>query len=273
MIGRFENSTGLKLLERMLQISPTLAQTIGLEEALLLQLLQDAQAFQGAGPVLFSNDQREAFVPFWSLKQFTLVLKRLESLGLVKVQGSDPWHIQLENINTSKPEPISRPEPAPAPAVQPKPEPVVHQPVPVYNLSETARMNEARRRNQYDDDLSYLKPYERKSGTVAARKTRMHSEWEPSSDFPQMISFHSIPLQFALSELAKFRQYYSATDRVEFSWDVKFLNWVQRSWHDSLNTKGRNDRQQATAGKPADPAREKRNQVRDALRNIRDTDW
>ncbi|TCS43192.1 DnaT-like ssDNA-binding domain-containing protein [Reinekea marinisedimentorum] len=259
----------------MLQISPTLAQTIGLEEALLLQLLQDAQAFQGGDRVVFSNDQREAFLPFWSLKQFTLVLKRLDSLGLVKVRGNGPWHIQLESITGSEPAPEHEPEPAAAPQAKPqaKPAPVVHQPVPVYNMNETARMNEARRRNQYEDDLSYLKPYERKSNAVAARKTRMHNEWEPSSDFPQMISFHSIPLQFALSELAKFRQYYGATDRAEFSWDVKFLNWVQRSWHDSLNTKGRNDRQKATAGKPADPAREQRNQVRDALRNIRDTDW
>ena len=37
--------------------------------------------------------------------------------------------------------------------------------------------------------------------------------------------------------------------------------------------KGRNDKQQATNGEPADSARAKRTQVRDALRNIQDTDW
>jgi hypothetical protein len=255
----------------MLQLSPTLAQTIGLEEALLLQLLHEAKAFQGGDTVLFNDEQRQSFVPFWSLKQFTLVLKRLQSLGLIKTEGEGPWHIQLEVIDTT--EPVANAPQLQQPDSAVSVTPLAHQPVPVYTMNEADVINEARRRNQYDDDLSYLKPYERTSNTPPVRKTKMHNEWEPSSDFPQLLSFHEIPLQFALSELSKFRQYYSAKDRAEFSWDVKFLNWVQRSWHDSLNTKGRNDRQQATVGKPSDPAREKRNQVRDALRNIRDTDW
>lgn len=266
----------------MLLISPSLAQTIGLEEALLLQLLQEAQAFSGGESVVFTEQQRENLTPFWSLKQFTLVLERLSLLGLIKSEGHQPWVIKLENLDiTQPPEPTvptpvvhqqpikqpAQPKPKPGPQIETQPQ-AQHSSLPIYS------MNDARRRNQADEDLAYLKQFKPQASSVANRKSRMTNDWEPSEDFPQLLSFHDIPLQFALSELAKFRQYYSATDRTEISWDVRYLNWVQRSWHDSLNSKGRHDRQNtAAAGKPADSAREQRNQVRDALRNIRDTDW
>jgi hypothetical protein len=263
-------------LEKMLLVSPSLANTLGLEGALLVQVLQEMELMQSSKTVSFSEHQRQTLFPFWSLTQFGSVLSRLQALGIVQYQGQQPWQIRCElpDLNTST-ETISAPQTkqsAPAEnkpnnqTVQmPKPQ---SEPVPVYS------MNEARQRNQYDDDLAYLKqPTAAKQKTRGGRKTTMHTSWEPSEDFPQLLSFHDIPLQFALSELAKFRQYYAATDRTEISWDVRFLNWVQRSWHDSLNGKGRNDKQQATNGEPADSARTKRTQVRDALRNIQDTDW
>ena len=136
-------------------------------------------------------------------------------------------------------------------------------------------MNDARRRNQMEDDLAYLRNDQPPQESVRAERTRMHDSWEPSEDFPRLLSFHDIPLTFALSELAKFRQYYQDKDRAEYSWDVRFLNWVQRAWHDQLNNKGRYERTQRTQNTPesANPAREKRAKVREALRNIQDTDW
>ncbi|TXR54311.1 DnaT-like ssDNA-binding domain-containing protein [Reinekea thalattae] len=282
----------------MLQVSPIIAQTIGLEEALLLQLLQDASAYQSSNPVLFSDQQRSQFLPFWSERQFELVLQRLSSLSLIQVTGRQPWHIRLEAIDFSSNQPTttspqhlandsglnsqsrsdnqhrSNEQHRQAAAFDKTEQitPADHQPLPVY-VSNNDAINEARRRNQLEDDLSYLKSYEQPAAKTPNRRSRMHSQWEPSADFPQLIAFHDIPFEFALSELAKFRQYYASKDRTEISWDVRFLNWVQRAWHDSLNSKGRNDRHQNSPSQPENSAREQRNQVRDALRNIRDTDW
>lgn len=260
-------------MEKMLQVSPTIAQTIGLEEALLLQVLQDASGYQGSNPVLFSDQQRSHFVPFWSQTQFELILQRLSALSLIEVDGYQPWRIKLRaidlhNHSSTQPNPVNSHS-----AQQPNvPNPQERQPVPVY-LSSQESVNEARQRNQQDDDLSYLKQYDQPTAKTPNRRSRMHAQWEPSEEFPRLIAFHDIPYEFALSELAKFRQYYASKDRTEISWDVRFLNWVQRAWHDSLNSKGRNDRQQNSPSQPANSAREQRNQVRDALRNIRDTDW
>ncbi|MEJ2042746.1 MAG: DnaT-like ssDNA-binding domain-containing protein [Reinekea sp.] len=229
---------------------------------MLLQLIQDMQLMQGEAEVTFTDVQRQQLLPFWSGNQFGAILQRLSAQGVIQTHGQNPWHIYCEQssfVPHSSAEPVQ-------PVITEPPPPSVEA-VPVYTV------NEARMRNQSDDDLAYLKQQTPVFGNHRARRSKMHSEWEPSEDFPQLLSFHDIPIQFALSELAKFRQYYAAKDRMEISWDVPFLNWVQRAWHNSLNTKGRHDRQQSNNGEPADSARTKRSQVRDALRNIQDTDW
>lgn len=254
----------------MLLVSPLLAQTLGLEEALLVQLLFDLQQLQGSAEVPLSRQQQQTLLPFWTAGQFGLVLKRLKALGLVQVRGEGPWTLVCDTAlfanaaNLQVMAPTERTAQASRPALR-------SEPVPVYALSEA--INETRQRNQFDEELAYLKNDQPVAPAGRARKSRLGQDWEPSDSFPKLLAFHDIPMEFALSELAKFRQYYTATDRTEISWDVRFLNWVQRSWHDSLNSKGRHDRQQATHGESAEPARDKRTQVRDALRNIRDTDW
>ena len=259
----------------MLLVSPILAQTLGLEEALLVQLLFDMQQLQGSTEVVFSNQQQQTLLPFWTTSQFGLVLKRLKALGVIQVRGERPWTIVCDaNLLESAANVQIKPHAEaaqPSQPSQPSRPDVQTQTVPLYALREP--INETRQRNQFDEELAYLKTDKPVIPAGRGRKSRLTQDWEPSDSFPKLLSFHDIPLEFALSELAKFRQYYSATDRTEISWDVRFLNWVQRSWHDSLNSKGRHDRQQATNGESAEPARDKRTQVRNALRNIRDTDW
>jgi len=256
----------------MLLVSPVLAQTLGLEEALLVQLLFDVQQLQGSTEVVLSTQQQQTLLPFWTTSQFSLVLKRLMTLGVIQIRGEQPWTIVcdaslLDSTATLGTKPSAE---APHPHQPSRPD-VPTQSVPLYTMSQP--INETRQRNQFDEELAYLKPDKPVVPAGRGRKSRLAQDWEPSENFPKLLSFHDIPLEFALSELAKFRQYYSSTDRTEISWDVRFLNWVQRSWHDSLNSKGRHDRQQATNGESAEPTRDKRTQVRDALRNIRDTDW
>lgn len=248
--------------EKVLVVSPALAETLGLEEALLYQLLTEL-ALLGGQPVTLTEEHRKKLLPFWSATQLSSVLRRLQAQGVLTANGDGPWQAHLTDLNAS--ETKSEAEPAVAPSAGSALDSSLQR-IPVYG------MNDARRRNQMDDDLAYLREEPSSQASVRAERTRMHDTWEPSEDFPRLLSFHDIPLTFALSELAKFRQYYQDKDRAEYSWDVRFLNWVQRAWHDQLNNKGRYERTQRTQ-ESANPTREKRAKVREALRNIRDTDW
>lgn len=246
--------------EKVLVVSPALAETLGLEEALLYQLLSELTLM--SGPTLQLTDQhRQRLLPFWSAVQVGSVLRRLQAQGLLDVAGEGPWQITLADL--AQPQQEAEPQPE-AQTAATQSSPVERVPV--------RRMNDARRRNQVEDDLDYLKADQPQMPSVRAERSRMHANWEPSEDFPRLLTFHDIPLTFALSELAKFRQYYQDRDKAEYSWDVRFLNWVQRAWHDQLNNKGRYERNQRTQ-EPANPGRDKRAKVREALRNIRDTDW
>lgn len=266
--------------EKVLVVSPALAETLGLEEALLYQLLTEMALLLGSR-VTLTEQHRHQLLPFWSSAQLSAVLRRVQAQGLLTVHNEDPWHVHLEDLDDSltPPEPWSDSDTDPQTRdeipVERVPVRTMNRPAPpaeAVNQSQPG-MNDARRRNQMQDDLAYLKPEKPDMNTVRAERTRMHPEWEPGTEFPRLLSFHDIPLTFALAELAKFRQYYQDKDRAEFSWDVRFLNWVQRSWHDQLNNKGRHERTQQHTQEPANPAREKRAKVREALRNIRDTDW
>lgn len=250
--------------EKVLVVSPALAKTLGLEEALLYQLLSELALLTGSSLTLTAN-HRERLLPFWTQAQLSAVLRRLQAQGLLRVQGAAPWQIEIEDLSTEGHTRSVEAEATPK-AINSHEEAPIHK-VPVYG------MNDARRRNQVEDQLAYLKPEPSPQASVRAERTRMHAQWEPSEDFPQLLSFHDIPLSFALSELGKFRQYYQDKDRTEHSWDVRYLNWVQRAWHDQLNSKGRYERNQPSAQEPANSARDKRSKVRAALRNIQDTDW
>jgi hypothetical protein len=264
--------------EKVLVVSPALAETLGLEEALLYQLLTEMALL--LGPRVTLNEQhRKQLLPFWSNAQLSAVLRRIQAQGLLRVRSEDPWQVHLEDIDDSlapiDAQPEDTREPDSAAQVERVPVRSMARPAPATESSDntTLGMNDARRRNQVQDDLAYLKPDAPDMNTVRAERTRMHPNWEPGPEFPKLLSFHDIPLTYALAELAKFRQYYQDKDRAEFSWDVRFLNWVQRSWHDQLNNKGRHERTQQHTEESANPAREKRAKVREALRNIRDTDW
>lgn len=246
----------------MLSVSPELAATLGLEEALLVQLLQEINLLHATAEISFSSEQRLRLLPFWSDTQLTAVLRRLEAQGLVELIAESPWKIRL----------LATDDAASATSI---PGAALARNVPASELTAMPifAMNEARQRNQADDDLAYLRKSSSTRLPVKIRKRRMHEHWEPSDDFPALLAFHDIPLNFALSELLKFRQYFLKHDRMEVNWDVRFLTWVQRAWHDSLNTQGHYERTQTADDNSANSARGARAKVRDALRNIEDTDW
>lgn len=278
----------------MLLVSPTLAATLGLEEALLFQLLYEARALQSHDTIQLSVTQQQKMFPFWSDIQFLAVCNRLQAQGVISIIRQSPWQFKIDplfdieevtgdqsklpNLNTSVPvfsletKPEINNDNAAESTSTPEPKTQRHavahtETLPVFS------MNEARRRNQEDDDLAYLKPSSSNGGRASVQRLRMTPDWEPSDQFSNLLSFHNIPLAFALSELEKFRQYYLASERQEANWDIRLVNWVQRAWPESSHSKGRYEQTNNATRQPENNPREKRARVRDALRNISDTDW
>ena len=75
--------------ERPLIISPSLATTIGLEEAVLLQVLNDcmeySQASQRNGYQWFSlcRDKLQRQLPFWDIGELQLISQSLKDKGII----------------------------------------------------------------------------------------------------------------------------------------------------------------------------------------------
>ena len=82
------------LLERPLLVSPTLAATIGLECALLYQLLADWQPLlevrprQGQDWLLIDRQRLEEQLPFWQSANIDRLLQQLHDQGLIIIGGA-----------------------------------------------------------------------------------------------------------------------------------------------------------------------------------------
>ena len=87
-----------------------------------------------------------------------------------------------------------------------------------------------------------------------------------------LLQFHNISADFAMAQLPAFRVYYIQSGKTAFSWDTRFMNWVQRAWADQLRVKGKHE-QTAADAKPQSDAKQRKEAVRQQLRDIHDTSW
>lgn len=88
--------------ERPLLVSPTLAATIGLEEAVMLQALSEYSALKFGQKKLdnselntftFTNEQMEAVFPFWAENEIIRVRDSLAAIGVITIHKLSLIHI------------------------------------------------------------------------------------------------------------------------------------------------------------------------------------
>lgn len=177
--------------ERQLLFSPVLAATIGLEEAILLQHLQ--QVFEHHSPQLrnglawFSIDR--AFLlrtlPFWTVEDLHRISRSLVDKGVLLIDT--PPLLTAEQLVFAVNEPAATPGPA------------THTPPPVV-------------------------PTRRSAGLLP-----MH--WSPSEDLLQLMALnHNIPRQFALDQLEDFIFYWRERGETSHAWENKFRQHVIAIW-------------------------------------------
>ena len=180
--------------ERQLVFSPGLAATIGLEETILLQHLQqffDHHSPQVRNGFAWLSIERELLLhtlPFWSAEDLQRISRSLVDKGVLLVE-SPPLHT-AQHLVFAVNEPAQPTTPAPPPAFQ------AEAPVPV----------------------------RRSAGLLPVH-------WSPSEDMLQLLGLnHNIPRQFAQDQLEDFIFYWRERGETSHAWENKFRQHVISNW-------------------------------------------
>jgi len=184
--------------ERTIVISPSLAATIGLEEAVLLHTLSAIVNYQTTSPATngwhrVDTQRLQELCPFWSIEQLQRVSKALSDKGIVRIdsapltQSSElAFRFDQESVDKEK-----RPAKAALAAES-------HIPTKI----------------------------------TARGANRISPNWWPSEDILQKIAQHNIPRDFTLKQVSEFVTYWRDRNEVHYSWDARFLKNVQSAWRD-----------------------------------------
>ncbi|MEP5764710.1 MAG: DnaT-like ssDNA-binding domain-containing protein [Halieaceae bacterium] len=191
--------------ERQLVFSPSLAQTIGLEEAVLLQHLSElfqhrqAQQHRGYDWLRIERDWLLGSLPFWSAVDLHRISKSLADKGLILVD-SPPLH-DAEAL------------------------------VFAINQSQAG----ARRQTASNTGNAGHTPRPGKAQiSTAAGAGLIGRNWTPSEDLLQLLALnHGIARQFALDQLEDFVYYWLERGEVSHAWENKFRQHVLSRWRHS----------------------------------------
>lgn len=179
--------------EKAIVISPSLAATIGLEEAILLQVLNDIAQLTAAEPgqnwfALAPATLRQQ-CPFWQQGDLERILRNLRDKGVILLEGS--WQTQRSlrfAMNEGQTGREAQPRAATRPAAPPR-----QQPPGGANL--------------------------------------LASDWRPEEDLLQLLALnHGIPREFSLQQLEDFIMYWRDRQQVSHSWPSKFRQHVLKEW-------------------------------------------
>lgn len=179
--------------EKAIVISPSLAATIGLEEAILLQVLNDVSQLssgeqrQGRTWFRIATGSLLSQLPFWDERALRRVVTSLVDKGIVLTErGASAGLYFAMNEGRAHSEPA--PNTAPTRTTSPRPQP----------------------------------PH---------RANLLAENWQPEEDLLQLLALnHGIPREFCLQQLEDFLLYWRDRQQVSHSWPSKFRQHVLKEW-------------------------------------------
>ncbi|WP_027874092.1 DnaT-like ssDNA-binding domain-containing protein [Spongiibacter marinus] len=191
------------LLERPLLVSPTLAATIGLECALLYQLLADWQPLlevrprQGQDWLLIDRQRLEEQLPFWQSADIDRLLQQLHDQGLIIIGGA--LISNARNIRFAMPaQQTGAPQNAPARPASTRPEPTVRSSAPAQ--------------------------------AVPGRQL-ISADWRPDPAAVEYLTrFNRVSNQFIEACIPEFIAHYRESGEARSSWSSTFSQYVSRRW-------------------------------------------
>ena len=185
--------------ERPLLVYPTLAATIGLEEAIMLQALSEISVFnlsqttrdsQIPNTFTVTRDQIKAFFPFWKENEIDRIKDSLVAMGVISIQEG-----QVET-------------------------------------ELTIEINEPRARK------SVVPSVRKNSSEVSRTASIISANWQPEENWIRLCRQHSIPEKFARSLIPEFVNYWRDRGQSRFSWGNAFYKHVIREWREEQTRNG-----------------------------------
>lgn len=196
--------------ERPLLISPTLAATIGLDEAVMLHVISELllvhtpQYRQQRRWAEITFDALLNAMPFWQAADIRRVQRSLQGLGLLLVEAL-PGNAQAQLYAINQPDPKS-----PAAAAAPPPK-----------VAAT--------------------PFQSSSGSASV----IPPNWQPDPELYRQCQQRNIPRDFAEREVAAFVLYYRERQKTQYSWSHTFLSWVVAAWEKQRSFQGAKEQESA----------------------------
>ncbi|MEO0442449.1 MAG: DnaT-like ssDNA-binding domain-containing protein [Pseudomonadota bacterium] len=251
--------------EKPILLYPSLAATIGLEEATLLSLLDNLadsrqiSVSQGYTWYQLKADELHAHCSFWDQHDIQRISQRLRDLGLILIKSAPFVQSQLLEFAFNHPVPAARdslstqqsqrrryisPGASPIAATW-KPDQETYIALGQLNVPEHFareqipefvrywRENGDSQRSWSSKFIQYTKRQWAFHTTQLARQNRatpLPHGWQPSTALQQQIAAEGIPATFANKVLNKFCLYHRNSGTTHINWDMPFLSWVKEEW-------------------------------------------
>ena len=205
--------------EKPITISPTLAATIGLEESVLLQLLQECRSHgtpeqnQGFEWFTVASEKLLSLAPFWREDDILRLSAGLHEKGLLLIGGA-PFSSQRDfrfAFNDGVATSISQ---SPQTSSQTNSQP------------NSQQHSNQRQQPAYNHSATTATP---SNGIPTSAKT-MGNSWQPSQDAMRQLSQLGVTQLFAQQQIPQFVTYWRERNVPRHSWESKFIKEVWRQW-------------------------------------------
>ena len=190
--------------ERPLLVSPSLAATIGLEEACMLSLLSDVAAYR---PLVARDGQHwleldENLVvqamPFWSPQDIQRISKNLRDQGVILLASAPFTESRKLTVAFNDGQAARKPVEN-------------HAPLPIINMSGGANL--------------------------------IAPNWQPDQELMRQVAQHNIPEDFIRQQVPEFITYWRERGETSHSWGAKFLKDVLHKWRNHQTQMARHARE------------------------------
>lgn len=209
--------------ERPLVISPTLAATIGLDEAVMLHVISELMAHRNVQTrnrlqwIELSNADLCSAFPFWAFIDIKRVQKSLQELGLVLLDpDSGRQDSCLYAINQLTAHSSSQ-----LTATVGSPDIPAARSYNQTNVQPSVFVSQSTPAQQMPQGASYIPP-----------------NWQPGEDWIRQCRQQNIPEEFVCQVVPGFVMYWRDRKQAKFSWGNVFYKFVLREWRQEQTRRG-----------------------------------